>query len=430
MSKTNITVRGVTEGRFEGREELFSRWYADAGSLHMYEQHDIQYESDFVNGAERRESFDNGKTWGPYRDVYQEQMEKTGEKDEIGYYGFEPNIPDPASGCLVTCGLLRYFLNGHVEAYRRLWGEAENDARDHSYLVYRMPDGTVKRQLLQYEDGADYDPGNPRDPDYLDHNIAYFGRISFASNGDLLIPVGADITSCCRILGIDVGEFFPSCPRIMCGMMLFRAHWLPEEKRYALTHSRPAVISDLLSSRGVCEPAVCELPSGRIVVVFRGSNVQSPNWHTRIAPNTPGFKWFTVSDDGGKTFSQVMPWFFDTREVVYSSATFSCFFRSSKTGHTYWVGNITDPKTTNGNYPRWPLVICRVDDRYGFLLKDTLTEIDTCREGESDQVQLSNFQLLENRETKELEIRLCKIGIVKGRAWEKTETWTYYIDFE
>ena len=212
MSKTNITVRGVTEGRFEGREELFSRWYADAGSLHMYEQHDIQYESDFVNGAERRESFDNGKTWGPYRDVYQEQMEKTGEKDEIGYYGFEPNIPDPASGCLVTCGLLRYFLNGHVEAYRRLWGEAENDARDHSYLVYRMPDGTVKRQLLQYEDGADYDPGNPRDPDYLDHNIAYFGRISFASNGDLLIPVGADITSCCRILGIDVGEFFPSCP--------------------------------------------------------------------------------------------------------------------------------------------------------------------------------------------------------------------------
>ena len=425
-----IKVRSEMRGRDEGKEELYSRWYADAESLHMYEQHDTEYESDFVNGSERRESFDNGKTWSEYRDVYKDQLTAVGDKDEIGYYDFEPNIPDPSSGNSVTCGLMRYFINGHIEAYRREWGEGENDARDHSYLIYRRPDGTVSKQLLKYEDGADYDPDDPRSADYLDNNISYFGKIGFASNGDLLIPVGAAVRSCCRILGLDVNEVFPSCPKIMCGMILFRARWLPDEGKYELSHSKPVVISDLLSSRGVCEPCVCELPSGRIAVVFRGSNVQSPNWHTRIAPNTPGFKWFTVSDDGGASFSQVMPWFFDTKEAVYSSATLSYFFRSSKTGKTYWIGNITDPKTTYGNFPRWPLYICQVDDKYGYLLKETLTEIDTRREGESDEVQLSNFQLLENRETKELEVRLCKLGILKGRPWDLTETWTYYISFD
>ena len=430
MSETGITVRAEMRGAFNGREELYSRWYADAESLRMFEQRDIQSESDFCSGAERRESYDNGKTWSDYRDVYREQLSSAGDKDEIGYYDFEPNIPDPVSGNSVTCGLMRYFINGHIEAYRREWGEGENDARDHSYLVYRRPDGTVSKQLLRYEEGADYDPSDPRRADYLDHNISYFGKINFASDGDLLIPVGAGVISCCRILGLDVNEVFPSCPKIMCGAMLFRAKWLPGEGRYELSCSKPVVISDLLSSRGVCEPAVCELPSGRIVIVFRGSNVQSPNWHTRISPNAPGFKWFTVSDDGGKTFSQVMPWFFDTREVVYSSATLSYFFRSSKTSRTYWIGNITDPKKTYGNHPRWPLYICQVDDRYGHLLKDTITEIDICREGESEDVQLSNFQLLENRGTKELEVRLCKIGLVKGRPWERTETWTYYVSFD
>lgn len=429
MSNTGITVRREKRLTCEGREELFSRWYAGVSGTHMFEQHDIQSESDFVNGSERRESFDNGRTWSEYRNVYKEHLTAAGDNDEIEYYDFEPNIPDPASGNLVTCGLMRYFIGGHIEAYRRMWGEAVNAYRDHSYLVYRLPDGEVRRLLIKYEDGADYDPQDPRSADYLDHNISYFGKVSFALNGDLLIPVGADVRSCCRILGLDVNEVFPSCPQIMCGVIVVRARWMPDEGRYEMTYSRPQVISDMLSSRGVCEPCVCELPSGRIIVVFRGSNVQSPNWHTRITPNTPGFKWFTVSDDGGKTFCPVMPWFFDTREAVYSSATLSCFFRSSATGHTYWIGNITDPKMTNGNYPRWPLYICRVDDRYGYLLKDTLTEIDTRREGESDLVQLSNFSLMENRETKELEVRLCKIGLTDD-PWERTESWTYYIGFE
>ena len=431
MDKTGIQISRERRGVYAGRSESFSRWYAETKGLHLLEEHSVTAESDFVNGSKIRESFDNGRTWGEPRDIYGSYFEKVGETDELIRVGFDPKCPDPVSGNMVTCGLLRYFIGGHIAAYKREWGEVGDDARDHSYLVYRRPDGTLHQQMIQYEEGQDYDPNDPRNPAYLDHNLSYFGPINYASNGDLLFAVGANVRACCRILGLDIQDVFPSCPQIMCGVFLVRAHWLEQEERYELTYSRPAVISDTLSSRGVAEPCVCELLSGRIVIVFRGSNGVYPNWHTRISPAAPGFKWYIVSDDGGKTFTQPMPWHFDTREVVYSSATISSFFRSSKNGKTYWVGNITDPKTTNGNYPRFPLQICQVEDEYGYLLKDTLTEIDTRHPGESDEVQLSNFNLLENRETLELEVRLTKVCQKGAKAvHEVTEAWTYSIRFD
>ncbi|NLB15944.1 MAG: hypothetical protein GX827_03950, partial [Clostridiales bacterium] len=72
------------------------------------------------------------------------------------------------------------------------------------------------------------------------------------------------------------------------------------------------------------------------------------------------------------------------------------------------------------------------DEKYGCLVKDTLTEIDTRREGDSELVQLSNFSLLENRETLKLEIRLARIGMhsIPGEGHDLySETWLYEIDF-
>lgn len=431
MSDTGITVRAEMTASHPDLEENFIRWYGEAEGLRLFELRSVATESDFSNGRWLRESPDNGRTWSEPRSVYENAFLHAGEKDEILYHSFDPSVYDPVSGCLVSCGMLRYFIGGHTAAYEVFWRTGEDTFRDHCYLVYRTPDGTLHQQFVAFEDGPDYDPENPRNPAYLDRNRAYFGNIRFASNGDLLFPVGADVTSCCRILGLRVEDVFPSCPQIMCGMILIRAHWEPDKGKYTMTYSRPVVISDLMSSRGVCEPCVCELPTGRILVVFRGSNVSFSGWNTRIEPYAPGFKWYTFSDDGGKTFSPAMPWHFNTREVVYSSATLSSFFRSSKTGHTYWIGNITDPSKTCGNRPRWPLYICQVDDSCGVLMKETLTMIDTRREGEADTVQLSNFTLIENRETQELEIRLCKIQSREGAEHGSySESWTYYVTME
>lgn len=428
-----IIVNGKMEACYDDMRESFFRWYADDKSLKLFEKREVASEIDFFNGKFIRESDDNGKTWSEYRDVYAEDFIKVGDTDEILRVGFDPYFYDSASGNIVTCGLFRYFIGGHITAYRKFWREGGDDCKDHCYLVYRRPDGTVKQQLIAFEDGEDYDPENPRNPKFMNNNLCYFSNIQIASNGDLLFPIGADIRSCCRILGVSVEDVFPSCPQIMCGVILVRAHWDAENEKYEFTYSKPVVINDLQSSRGVEEPCVCELSSGRILIVFRGSNVRRDAWNPRISPFAPGFKWYLYSDDGGKTFTPAMPWHFDTREVVYSSATLSTFFQSSKTGKTYWIGNITDPTKIYANYPRYPLVICEVDDVHACLKKDTLTIIDTRREGESEFTELSNFTLFENRETGNLEVRLSKIKQI-AETEEKyspySETWTYEISFE
>jgi hypothetical protein len=216
---------------------------------------------------------------------------------------------------------------------------------------------------------------------------------------------------------------FLNNPHKFNGIIVWRGTW--NGKSYDLSMSRPEYLTDLQSSRGMDEPMVTELKSGRILVVNRGSNARSDGWKTRIEPGTPGFKWYCYSDDGGHTFTRPAPWHFDDGEVVYSAATISRFIRSGRNGKLYWIGNITS-HIIDGNYPRWPLQIAEVDETYGTLIKDTLTVIDTKRETDSELVQLSNFSILEDRETGDIELYLAKIGQF-GRDWLRAETWKYTI---
>ena len=59
--------------------------------------------------------------------------------------------------------------------------------------------------------------------------------------------------------------------------------------------------------------------------------------------------------------------------------------------------------------------------------KDTVTIIDTRREGETELVQLSNFAVIDNRETGDIELYLCKFGQYEGRHIFDCETWKYTI---
>ena len=73
-----------------------------------------------------------------------------------------------------------------------------------------------------------------------------------------------------------------------------------------------------------------------------------------------------------------------------------------------------------------------MDPQYGYLLKDTLTVIDGRRDGQT-YVELSNFDLLENRETLDLEVRLTKCNFNGGRQEEGdwyTEAWEYTVHFD
>ena len=90
-----------------------------------------------------------------------------------------------------------------------------------------------------------------------------------------------------------------------------------------------------------------------------------------------------------------------------------------------------EPHLIDANQPRYPLQICEVDEENGNLIKDTLTVIDTIRDGQTS-IELSNFTLLENRETLELEVRLAKCNF-NGKIQEEgnwySEAWEYFIEF-
>lgn len=425
-----IRVKGevLIPAREDGSYETRRHYYADHDGLARVEARHLSGESDFFSGAWVRRSTDNGRTWGPWEDKYSASFQSFG-KDEIMSHEPSGEVWNPVHRNYVGIGMQRFFFDGHEEAYKRFWGKGESSFRDHIYLYTRGEhEDSPASTLVKYEEGADFDPGNLRNADYLDRNLAYFADPIVLKSGDIAFPMCVPVTFCCRVLGIDVQQVFPSCPQIMHGLLVARGAWNGSTGSYDLSFSRPIVISDLASSRGSDEPTIAELESGRLVVVFRGSNTSKEAWRTRIEPGTPGFKWFTHSDDGGRTFTDPVPWHFDDGEVIYSSASISRFLKSETNGKNYWIGNIT-AHNVNGNYPRFPLQIVQIDENFGTARKDTLTVIDTLREGESELLQLSNFFTVQNRETGEIELYLAKLGQhAKGHGDWRAETWKYSID--
>ena len=380
-------------------------------------------ESDFNNSHTVRYSDDNGRTWSPESDVRGGECfaapDGSWEWVNIDLY---TDIHNPVHGHSVGVRMERIYRGGHAAAEEAYWaGRAEMS--DHCYLLVREGDGPAAAFPIRYEDGPAFDPADPLDEAYFNTNTSFFGMPHVAGNGDLWFALCVGVTKCCRMLGMDVREVFPSCPDIVSGMLVCHGVW--DGTRYDLTFSRPVVISDLLSSRGLMEPTVAVLKSGRVLVVLRGSNERSENWHTRIVPGAPGLKWYCWSDDGGKTFTAPMPWHFDDGQVLCSGSAISHLIRSGKTGTLYWIGNVTSHRV-DGSFPRWPLQIVEVDETCGTAKKETLTVIDTKREGETDKVQLSNFSLLEDRETGNLELLLTKFG--QHSDTYRAETWKYTIE--
>ncbi len=389
----------------------------------------ITSESDYSNESYRRFSDDNGVTWSDWEDVHTGEYIVKGQ-DEISVGKPSYGIYNPVHNHYVSINMQRIFDGGHKNAYRLYWQEAKRGFHDHSFL-YTSSDSInwSEGQLIKYEPGADYVEEKWNDPEYLWNNDAYIGsNLQILENGDILFSIGANIKACCDILHLDVNEVFPSCPDIMKGLIVIRGIWNKETNRYDLFNSKPVVINDLKSSRCVDEPLVFRLDTGRIIAIFRGSNVQSKNWNTRIEKGAPGHKWYCYSDDGGKTFTDPVPWHYETCEVFFSPATISSFYKSSKTQKLYWIGNITGPDAY-GNSPRYPLVMAEVEQKQGLLLKDTLTVIDDYHPlTDSPNMQLSNFDLLEDRLTGKLEIYITRLGANIKDFW-KSDAYKYTIEF-
>ena len=410
----SVHARRLVAGSMDRPIEVRRRYHLAPDGLSVREIRVLQSESDFASTCESRLSFDGGSTFTDWQDDFASFYENNNGTETLIHNCLICEFFNPVQQHYVGAYMERVYPGGRRKCFDAYFAGSNMPYTERVVLTLRKPGAT--EYTKQY---IDFD---------IDHSNAYFGtNIEVLTCGDILVPLGPNVRTCCRIAGLDVDTVFPSSPDIMRGVIIARGRWNAEKAGYEFSFSKPIVAPDVFTSRGLDEPTVAELESGRIIVVCRGSNVVNPAWHTRISRTAVGYKWFTFSDDGGKTFAPIMPWHMDTRESVYSSATISQFFRIPGKG-MYWVGNITDPAITSGNFPRFPLLIARIDETDGTLIKDSITVIDTKRTDEPVGVQLSNFYGYVDKD--ELDITLTKFCQYSEQAAFHGDTWNYRIAFE
>jgi hypothetical protein len=271
-----------------------------------------------------------------------------------------------------------------LKVYTFHWGSHQHPFNDHTFVVENG-----REVLLRYEDGPNFDPAHPFEAEFCRANRAYHGvSMAFADDGTAYYPLVCQPEG----RGHSTG-----------GVVLMRrdqatGQWLSSNQQY---------VSPEISSRGLLEPDVAYLKNGHLLVVMRGSDT----------PTTPGRKWMTVSTDGGRTLSPVEELRYDDGTSFYSPSSIHTFIRSRRNGCLYWLANIVE-EPPEGNSPRYPLYIAEVDEEKVAVRRDSLVVVDERKPGEPEKVQLSNFSVIEDRETLDIEICLTRIGENPDHFWQ------------
>jgi hypothetical protein len=361
----------------EADEPNTAKWVAGAGyldgGLTREEILKTSQASDDYRNWRRRISPDNGRTWSE-----PEFMPEVNVQLPEGGIATHPGNPywNPAAGLLLRPVMKRFWPGN--ELYTFDWETGEHPFQDHSFIKT----GRDKLILLRFEDGPDYDPDDPFNRDFVMKNQSYKGQsICYDSDGNGYHPI------VCR----------KSAPGNMKdgGLVLMRNkagtdEWVPSNTVY---------LPPEVSSRGVLEPDAAVLTDGRILVVVRGSDT----------PRTPGRKWMTWSDDGGRTLRPLEEFRYNDGSRFYSPSSIHRFIRSGRNGKLYWITNIV-PEPPSGNRPRYPLQIAEIDEDSVSVKRNSLTAVDDREPGEPDIIQFSNFHVIENRETLNFEIYMTRLG--------------------
>ena len=362
--------------------------------------------SDWSDTVKRRRSEDNGRAWSDWELVYEQAPEKDGYVQSGGPSQRGTGPLDPVSGMLVKPVFQRVVKGDPKVAMSQLW-KSNRLFCDHGFYQLSADDGRSwgPARQLNYEEGPDFDPENWGEETFFRSNEMYIGGAAVLSNGTVAISTTLPVEYRDKE-DEKIPSVFPNDYRegSVAGVMCFVGRWNPAGGDYDWQRSETMFLPRKKSTRGLVELDLSELANGNLLLLMRGSNVG-------LDPVAcPARKWFSVSKDGGHTWSPVSDIRYDTGETLYSPASISHSFRSSKTGKLYWIGNITETPP-NGNSPRYPLQIVEIDEETPSFRKDTLTVIDD-RDPERDSVhvQASNFSVLEDRETGEVELYLVRLG--------------------
>ena len=368
----------------KGTAVMAIAYYAKAKGLDMVSLEQRWSRSDTIDTVFRRTSSDNGRSWSAPVEF------KTGEKRPTGTWRKHPRAgyADPASG-----RLLEFWMEAVLPTDDPLEGLRH-------YGVYYSVDGGPRRQLIH--SGPGYDAQHPIPGSQLGRNGFMLGDHGSAPitapNGDILVPL--------EIFPAKDGKLYnPGGGYTWSDAALAIGRWRGAELQWTMSNivqGDPAV-----TTRGMVEPTIAFLDRRRVLMVLRGSNDKNNA--------LPGYKWYSLSSDGGRTFPPAKPWTFTSGQNFFSPSSCSYLLPHSN-GKLYWLGNIT-PENPKGNRPRYPFVLAEVDRVTGLLRQDTVRQIDTRQNGENDILTLSNFFAHEDRESKDIVLYITKL-LALPDGWE------------
>jgi len=355
--------------------------YTRASGVEMMRIRFLDISDDIFDHYTISYSPDNGRTW-PESHTWETTRETNdGRLRRL----LHPAFVDPHRGRLIMLSDEALFrqdnsLEGMTQYYP-LYAVSDDGGRTW---------GTEERIIQQ---GAAYSPDHPFDGVWIGKNC-----LMIATNACVALPDGKLLfTAQMTPLGADGKIFLPPGAFTYTEALLLIASWR-DDGRLRWEISRRIAIPPELSLRGAIEPTIAAMPDGRILMVLRGSN--------DYAGTLPGYKWYCTSHDHGVTWDDPRPWRYQDGELFYSPSSFSELIRHSS-GRCFWFGNIC-PENPHGNLPRYPLVVGEVDPHSLLLRRDTLFEVDTRTEEDSPGLQLSNFNIYEDRETSELVLRVTR----------------------
>ncbi len=261
------------------------------------------------------------------------------------------------------------------------------DAFMHLYTVYITSDDqgrtwSPSRRVIQRGEG--FSAEHPLETVYVGKNASQTANaFRSRSDGAVIVPMQLSI--------LKDGKLYlpPGAFTYLDGALLI-GHWQPDGSLAWELGGRLHLTPEK-SLRGAFEPTIAEFPGNRLLVVLRAND---------------GHKWHAVSKDGGMTWGELRHWTYSDGTPFYSPSSLPLLLKHSD-GTVYWFGNIT-PDKPNGNAPRYPLVVGRVDPESLLLIKESVSTIDTKKDGDSGGLQLSNFHIVEDRRNGDFLLRMTR----------------------